>query len=136
LDNNSRIIQLLTSLASSPMPSPGFETPENEFERHQQEKHKALLELARLQTVSELSGSSRGLVLNRVSKYAAVLLSALLRAQGEEAARTNHEKFLREAADYDPFLDGGVNLTRDSYAGLGEVEPDTWSQSVHLQRRR
>ena len=119
MDNNSRIIQLLTSLASSPMPSPGFETPENEFERHQQEKHKALLELARLQTdpnvrqmlsrvtreisptgsiiVSELSGSSRGLVLNRVSKYAAVLLSALLRAQGEEAARTNHEKFLREA---------------------------------------
>jgi len=48
--NNNRIIKLLEALTSSPEPSRGFESPDDEFERHQQKKHKALLELARLQT--------------------------------------------------------------------------------------
>jgi hypothetical protein len=39
--NQRRIIELLQILASEPMPSRGFETPENEFERHQQRKHEA-----------------------------------------------------------------------------------------------
>jgi hypothetical protein len=47
--NNSRIVRLLKILASSPEPSRGFETPEDEFERYQRTRHKALLELARLQ---------------------------------------------------------------------------------------
>jgi hypothetical protein len=47
--DTNRIIELLAILASDPSPSRGFETQESEFERHQQERQKALLELARLQ---------------------------------------------------------------------------------------
>jgi hypothetical protein len=45
--------------------------------------------------------------------------------QREAATETNYEKMLREKSKYDPFLDGEVNLTRDSYTGgKGEPEPD------------
>jgi hypothetical protein len=155
---NNRIVELLTVLTSSPMPSRGFELPENEFERHQQTKFRALLELARLQNdqdvwqaltrvahevsptggiiLNRLDRDERDRVLQKVGEYARVLLSAFSRAQAKEAKVTNHEKVLREAGTRDPFLDGDVNLTRDSFAGRGEVEPDTWSQGVNLERRR
>jgi hypothetical protein len=156
--NNSRIVRLLEILTSSPEPSRGFETPEDEFERDQQKKHQALLELARLQNnsdvrqmltrvtreaslngtiiVSELSGILRDQVLQRVGKYAAILLPELLRVQAKESSMTNHERFLREASKFDPFLEGGTSLTRDAFAGMGEIESDTWGDGANLERRR
>jgi hypothetical protein len=158
MNNSGCIIELLRVLTSPPEPSQGFELPEIQFERHQQRKHRALLELARLRNdptvrqmlsritremspngtiiVSELSGSLRDQVLQRVSEYAAILLSEILRAQGDESRVTNHEKFLREAGAVDPFLGPDVSLTRDSFAGRGKVEPDTWAEGANLERKR
>jgi hypothetical protein len=154
--DTNRIIELLAILASDPSPSRGFETQESEFERHQQERQKALLELALLQNdptawqmltrvtrevssnggiiVSELSGILRDQVLQRVGKYAAILLPELLRVQAKESSMTNRERFLRKAGTVDPFLEG-ANLTRDAFSLRGEVEPDTWADGANLRRR-
>jgi hypothetical protein len=154
----NRIIELLKILASSPEPSRGFELPEAQFERHQQKKHRALRDLSLLQTdptirhmlsrvtreisssgtiiVSQLSGDLRDRVLQRAGEYAAVLLSELLRAQGEESRVTEHEKFLRGAGSVDPFLGPDVSLTRDSYSGRGEIETDSWAVGANLERKR
>jgi hypothetical protein len=143
--NNERIIRLLHVLTSSPEPSQGFELPENEFERHQQKRFKALIELISLQTnldvqqmlsrvcrevapsgmidVYELSSVERDQVLRKVGEYAAILLPTFLNAEAEEAAETNRTRHLRESAAQDPFLEG-ANLTVDSYAGKSEIEPD------------
>lgn len=54
MDNNERIIRLLTVLTSSPESSQGFELPEKEFEGHQQKRFKALIELISLQTNADV----------------------------------------------------------------------------------
>lgn len=72
-------------------------------------------------TVSELSGDQRNQALKRVGDYAAILLPEFLRVQAKESHTTNRERLLREAAQRDQFLDSDVNLTRDAFAGQGEV---------------
>jgi hypothetical protein len=146
VDSNERIIRLLTTLTSSPESSQGFELPEKQFERHQQKRFKALIELISLQTnsdvqqmlsrvcrevapsgtinVLELSRVERDQVLRRVEEYGVILLSTFLDARGEESARSNREKYLRERGARDPFL-ADTNLTGDAYAGKSEMEPDT-----------
>ena len=158
MNNSGRVIDLLKILTSSPEPSRGFETPEDEFERYQRTRHKALLQLARLQNdptirrmlsrvtrelstngtiiVSELTGAMRDQVLQRVGEYAAILLREFLRSQASQAEVTNHEAFLRAAGTVDPFLGSDINFTRDAYAGRGEIEPDTWAVGANLDRKR
>jgi hypothetical protein len=146
--DTNRIIELLTILVSEPTPSQGFELPKNEFERHQQRRHEALCILSQhqgnpaiFQMYAEINaemppdGGSRDENIRAAQKLAAILLPAFQRAQAKEAGVTNHQKFLREAANYDPFLEGS-NLTRDAYAGRGEVERDSWADGVNLKRRR
>jgi hypothetical protein len=40
-----------------------------------------------------------------------------------EARKTAHDRFIKQESDFDQFLEG-ANLTRDSYAGRGELEAD------------
>jgi hypothetical protein len=143
VDNSNHIIELLSVLASDPSPSRGFETQESEFERHQQERQKALGELARLQNnpavrqmlsrvtgevsngsiiVSELSGILRDQVLQRVGKYAAILLPELLRVQAKESSMTNHERFLRKAGTVDPFLGSEKNRHSNQQMNLSAIK--------------
>jgi hypothetical protein len=140
-----RIIELLQILTSDPTQSPGFELPENTFEQHQIKKHEALRKLARLQSNPaiwrmfaslnrELPDGTRDQVLSLAAEFAAILLPLFQHARIEEAGRTNHQKFLREAGAVDPFLEG-ANLTRDAFSLRGEVEPDTWADGVNLERR-
>jgi hypothetical protein len=158
VESSDRIITLLEILSEpAQRESSGFALPERVYERQQQKKQEALRELAGLQNnptvrqmlsritrevssngsiiVSELSGILRDQVLQRVGEYAAILLPEFRRAEAEEAGVTNYKKFIREAANYDPFLEGS-NLTRDAYAGRGEVERDSWADGVNLKRRR
>jgi hypothetical protein len=53
------------------------------------------------------------------------LLPEFQRAELKAVRETQHQKFLREASKFDPFLDGGTSLTRDAFAGMGEIESDT-----------
>lgn len=147
-DNTGRIIQLLKTLVSSPQPAQNFETPESQFERHQQVKHRALQELAQLQrsnpaifrmlrlVTQEMpsDGGTRDQVLRRVRELAASLLPAFLRAQGVESGRTSRERFLDNASNRNPFHGPDVNLTIDSYVGQFEIEADTWAEGVNLER--
>jgi hypothetical protein len=146
VDNS--VIDLLSILASDPTPSRGFETQEREFERHQQRKHEALREIAQLQgnpvvhkMLSAINrevpadGGTRDQVLYAARQLSKLLLPAFRRAQVKASRETNHENFIRKAGDFDPFLGNDVSLTRDAYAGLGEVEPETWADGVNLRRR-
>jgi hypothetical protein len=83
----------------------------------------------------ELPDGTRDQVLSLAERFVAILLPEFRRAEAEEARLTNHQKFLREAGAVDPFLGTDVSLTREAYAGLGEVEPDTWTDGVNLRRR-
>jgi hypothetical protein len=145
VDNSDHIIELLSILASEPMPSQGFELPENEFEDHQKRRHKALREIARLQgnpVVHKMlepinrempaDGGTRDQVLYAGQQLSSLLLPVFRRAQAEKAGQTNYRKFLRKAGDFDPFLGADVSLTKDAYAGCGETEPDTWAQGGGL----
>ena len=66
-------------------------------------------------------------LLLRAHQHAKQLLPKLLAEYREikrkEAGETNHNKYLKAQAECDPFLDG-ANLTRDSFAGLGDIEPE------------
>jgi hypothetical protein len=71
-------------------------------------------------------------LLSRASKAAKSLLPHLLRKYqdlAEAATReTEHDKFVRQEASFDPFLED-ANLSRDAYSGRGEVEPE---KPLHL----
>lgn len=41
-----------------------------------------------------------------------------------EARETAHDQFIKQESDFDQFLEG-ANLTRDSYAGRGELEAES-----------
>jgi hypothetical protein len=66
-------------------------------------------------------------MLVRANRAARELLPALLcefqSRLNAEAAETNHDNFIRMESDSDPFLEN-ANLTRDSFAGRGEIEPE------------
>ena len=70
--------------------------------------------------------SASGLLL-RSHLHAKQVLPKLLveyrEAKVNEAADTNKNKFLRQQAESDPWL-LNANLTRDAYAGRGEIEPE------------
>jgi hypothetical protein len=74
-----------------------------------------------------LPNESPAELLLRCHHMAKQLLPQLLREYRQQQAAkendTNYAKFLREQADTDLFLDG-ANLTRDAYAGPGDVEPE------------
>ena len=67
-------------------------------------------------------------LLLRSHRMAKAYLPELLREyQAEKAkadAETNHTKFLRQQAVSDAFLGEDTRLTRDAYAGRGDVEPE------------
>ena len=150
VESITRIITLLEILSETAQTeSSDFALPEHVYERQQQEKQKALRELARLQSnpavwqmfarinfEMPVGGGSRDEVLRKAGEFAAILLPAFQHARVEEQKQTNHSRFLREASMFDPFLEGDTSLTRDSFAGLGDVEPDTWADGVNLGRRR
>ncbi len=148
MDSNCRIIELLQILASEPKPSPGFELQEDTFEQLQQLKHVALRSLAQHQsnrTVFQMfarinaempaGGGTRDQVLHAAQQLSRLLLPVFRRAQAEEAKLTNYAKYLREAATRDPFLEN-ASLTRDAFAGMGEIESDSWAEGMNLERRR
>ena len=66
--------------------------------------------------------------LARAHKAAKDLLPHVLRKYQsllDAAAReTSHQRFVKDESAFDPFLED-ANLSRDAYAGRGEVEPDT-----------
>lgn len=65
-------------------------------------------------------------LLLRSHQMAKAPLPELLRdVKTKEAAtaETEHQTFVRQESSFDPFLED-VNLTRDAYAGRGEVDPD------------
>jgi hypothetical protein len=74
-----------------------------------------------------LPNESPSELLLRAHQHAKQLLPQLLaeyrEAKKKEAADTNKNKFLRQQAESDPFLQD-ANLTRDAYSGRGELEPD------------
>ena len=74
-----------------------------------------------------LPNESPSSLLQRAHSHAEQLLPKLLveyrEAKRKEAADTNKNKFLRQQAESDPFLQD-ANLTRDAYSGRGELEPD------------
>jgi hypothetical protein len=142
MDNSNHIIDLLSVLASDPTPSTGFETQESEFERHQQRKHEALREIAQLRgnpvvhkMLSAINrevpadGGTRDQVLYAAQKLSKLLLPAVLKVRFEETKLTNYAQYLRGAATRDPFLEN-ASLTRDAFAGMGEVENDSWDDVV------
>ena len=67
-------------------------------------------------------------MLARVNRTARELLPVLLREfhsrLNAEAAETNHEKFIRQESDSDPFLGNDTHLTRDAFSGRAEIEPE------------
>jgi len=77
---------------------------------------------------------------SRTSKAARQLLPHLLRKYQElvkaAASETEHEKFINAESEHDPFLEDTTFLTRDAYAGRGEVEPekplqlDSWGNVI------
>ena len=147
MDSNRRIIELLQILASEPKPSPSFELQEDTFEQQQQLKHAALRSLAQhrinpaiwqmfASLNRELPDGNRDQILFAAQQLAAILLPAFQRADLKAVRETQHQTFLRAASKFDPFLEGGTSLTRDSFAGLGDVEPDTWADGINLERRR
>lgn len=65
-------------------------------------------------------------LLLRSHQMAKALLPQLLRdlrTKESAPAETQHEAFVREESAFDPFLEDST-LTRDAYAGRGEVEPE------------
>ena len=66
-------------------------------------------------------------LLARASRAAKDLLPPLMRKYQSllqaEARESAHDQFVRQESDFDQFLDG-ANLTRESYAGRGELEAD------------
>lgn len=78
-------------------------------------------------------------LLIRSHRHAKELLPRLLMEYREARAKaeteTNHNKFLRQEADTDPFL-AGATLTRDAFAGRADIEPeqpaklDAWGNVV------
>lgn len=132
MQRNNRIIELLQILAEPIRENDLFDL--SAFEKHQQRKHAALKSLAQLQAdpavrnmliklTRELPDPTRDQILRRTRDYAMALLPSFLNAKAEEAGLSNREKFLRERAADDPFLED-ANLTVDSYAGKSEIEPD------------
>ena len=134
--HHQKILELLTILASEPMPSQGFETQESEFERNQKHWHEALCRLSQQQGHPAIfqmyahindemppDGGSRDENIRAARKFARLLLPVFLKVRSEEARITNYAIYLREAATRDPFLEG-ASLTRDAYAGQGEPEPE------------
>jgi hypothetical protein len=89
--------------------------------------------------ISGLPNESPSALLQRAHAHAKELLPRLLveyrEAKAKAATETNHSKYLRREADNDPFIDGAC-LTRDAYAGRGEMEPeqlekiDAWGNIV------
>jgi hypothetical protein len=150
VESSNRIITLFEILSEpAQTESSGFALPERVYEQQQQKKQDALRELARLQSNPAIwqmfarinfempvGGGSRDEVLRKAGEFAAILLPAFRHAQVDKQRQTNHSRFLREASKFDPFLEGGTSLTRDSFAGLGDVEPDTWADGLNLERRR
>jgi hypothetical protein len=136
VESSDRIITLLEILSEpAQTESSGFALPERVYERQQQKKQEALRELAQLQGNSAIfqmyarinaemppGGGSRDEVLRAAQEFATLLLPAFQRARSKEAGLTNREKFLREAANQDPFLENS-SLTRDAFATQGEPEP-------------
>lgn len=145
MESSDRIITLLGILTEPEAEESGLVLPGHVYERHQQKKHEALRELARLQSNPaiwqmfaslnrELPDGTRDQVLSLAGVFAVILLPVFQHSRIEEAGRTNHQKFLREAGAVDPFLEG-ANLTRDAFSLRGEVERDTWADGVNLERR-
>ena len=132
MERTNRIIGLLQILSEPIKENDLFDLAA--FEQHQQRKHAALRALAQMQAdpavrnmmikiTNELPDPTRDQILRRTRDYAMAILPTFLNAQAEEAGLSNREKFLREHAADDPFLED-VNLTADSYAGKSEIEPD------------
>jgi hypothetical protein len=75
-----------------------------------------------------LPNESPAELLLRSHRMAKAYLPELLRQyQAEKAksdAETNHTKFLHQQAESDSFLGEDTHLTRDAYAGRGDVEPE------------
>ena len=66
-------------------------------------------------------------LLSRANRAAQELLPRLIRKYQSlleaEARETAHEQFLKAETAFDPFLED-ASLTRDAYAGWGEIEPE------------
>jgi hypothetical protein len=77
--------------------------------------------------ISGLPNEPPAALLQRANVHAKELLPRLLieyrEAQTKAATETNHNKYLQREANADPFLDGAC-LTRDAYAGRGEMEAE------------
>jgi hypothetical protein len=77
--------------------------------------------------LSGLPNESPSELFLRAHRHAKQLLPQLLtefrEGKRKEAADTNKNKFLRQQAESDPFLQD-ANLTRDAYSCRGELEPD------------
>jgi hypothetical protein len=67
-------------------------------------------------------------LLARANRAAQELLPHLIRKYRSlleaEARESAHDQFIKQESDVDQFLDG-ANLTRDSYAGRGELEAES-----------
>jgi hypothetical protein len=65
-------------------------------------------------------------LLLRAHEMARTYLPVLLRQYQAEKVKaesdTNHDKFLRQQSESDPFLGEETQLTRDSFAGRGDAE--------------
>jgi hypothetical protein len=73
-----------------------------------------------------LAPESPDSLLLRSHQMAKSLLPQLLRdlqIKQSAPAETSFERFVKDESAFDPFLEN-ANLTRDAYAGRGEVEPE------------
>jgi hypothetical protein len=79
-------------------------------------------------------------LLLRSHQMAKAFLPELLRQYRDEKAKTetetNHDRFLSQQAESDPFLGDDTQLTRDAFAGQGNAEPgqlaklDAWGNVI------
>ena len=132
--NDNYFVQLIVRLAQPPaLPDAFTQSPDTHASRTA--ILKALYRLPSTDAVKFLSVlNSEGLpnessssLLSRAHEIAKAMLPRLLREYqlqlDKEAAQTEHDRFLKNESEYDPFVEG-TNFTRDSYAGRGELEAD------------
>jgi hypothetical protein len=133
-ENDRRFIRLIYDLGKDSSLPNGW-TPSTDTDRL---RNSALKELSQLNTsdsrqfLAVLNSEApphetTDAFLARVYKAAAQLLPHLLckfrELQIAEARETEKEKFLKNEAEFDPFLQD-ASLARDAYSGRGEIEPE------------
>jgi hypothetical protein len=140
---NETFIRLISALASCGTNEPGndeharwTETLKAIYRLNHPPAHSFLASI----NLSGLPNEAAAELLLRCHRMAKAYLPELLRQyQAEKAksdAETNHNKFLRQQVESDPFLGEDTQLTRDAYAGRGcaeEEQPaklDAWGNVI------